>query len=1047
MTEPVTFDQNPTISDTVAFEILTPDANDCFLANPYAITQVKIYSIQRDFNNPNITQLDVVHEDATLQATAETAKQLACTNPTPENILAAQVAQQQAAQSGVDITVYYNEAASVLVLGTDTSPAWLSTNPSNSQITLLPTDPLGNPQFGHFQFIWQPLGQREGDYVICWTWSPHIAGGTLSDHRTFSLIGDTQLTTSIPTHYTDPKKYEILLDRYLPTTYKRRLVSTDLTPQVLNLFHKAVANGFTDLENLVNQLPDLLDANAVAEALLPNLGNLFNLRFRSDDPTRWRRQIKQAIPLYKAKGTLPALEEALDQAGVQLNSLTHLWQVVSSYTWVDAFTITDPTQTEFTLSHAAQPVDLNNFNLSIRRDETTTYTQLSSTLVSFSSSSSCPGGTIMTWLGAEQVTPVLLNAGDVLKVMYLYNNIPGPAQSLENFIRTLPIMDQRDETLQTYPPKNWNTRMIAENDPMFSVVIPSILPFQDPVVFGKVRTEMVYSEKAYNSDEYNSSIRDSTEPCDIDKYFTDTCSFCPSSDFNIDVTVEALSDDSITEVSEIVQEFTPFHGVLFNMSVSGSQMDFVEPPIEQIFALVDNQGQEFVLTEGQFIFNRARFYGLTFQKIYRNALATGTQAVAPGATATAYNNNIALYCGTVDFSALGINPSEAILEVLSPSPNQGTYDVGFPNYHSLQITSNNVPEPLNKGAFTFRLSHLRISTSTANIDQSNIYKLTDTAVQFSTYPFVTQWDQIQNPFALPWTVSIPTYSSTPYPVYNIAPDGGVILSDPSETLPTGGASNLHYTLLNGTGMQVVSGTTGIINVTNQALVHISGSPLSGLAGFVEAGFYARYLGVDYQITGLAASDPFGFYIEGYSLGDASGVSINIYQRLLDDEVGVFGYQGFKLLTTLNLEVFLNIQNGDNPPAVPLENNRFKENYLIQIDETQEVYAISEINGTTVTLSGVPFDVTTLSAGGTPVTYSVTWYQKIPIDVDGSDFDFLDRRGKVLIEETINNDPPILFLMSLFNQMRDSDETEVIQQQEKVSYKIEYQDGRVEKGDA
>ena len=63
----------------------------------------------------------------------------------------------------------------------------------------------------------------------------------------------------------------------------------------------------------------------------------FNLKLKSSDPTLWRRQIKTAIPYFKAKGTLGALSEALDAAGIKLNKLTKLWQVISRHTWVDDF--------------------------------------------------------------------------------------------------------------------------------------------------------------------------------------------------------------------------------------------------------------------------------------------------------------------------------------------------------------------------------------------------------------------------------------------------------------------------------------------------------------------------------------------------------------------------------------------------------------------------------------------------------------------------------------------------------------------------------------
>ena len=144
---------------------------------------------------------------------------------------------------------------------------------------------------------------REGDYFICWTWTPLIAGSTLTQHYKFSLSGNTETTTSIPTHYTDPKKYTTLLERYTPEVFKFSLADSDVTTDVIDRTNKTIAMGFNVLENLTNQLVDLHDPNALNEFLLPYLSNYFGLKLRTDDPTRWRGQIKRAVPLYKKKGT------------------------------------------------------------------------------------------------------------------------------------------------------------------------------------------------------------------------------------------------------------------------------------------------------------------------------------------------------------------------------------------------------------------------------------------------------------------------------------------------------------------------------------------------------------------------------------------------------------------------------------------------------------------------------------------------------------------------------------------------------------------------
>jgi len=176
------------------------------------------------------------------------------------------------------------------------------------------------------------------------------------------------------------------------------------------------------------------------------------------------------------------------------------------------------------------PVDLDNFELFHRGSTDSTYTQLTSDYVSFDNSN---GETTMTWIGDQlSFNPITLQAGDTVRVLYEIVDVPDATeQSIEDYIRTLPLLDLRDERDQTFPKKNWNIRLIEEDDTMFDVVIEQRHPFHDPIIFGKVRTEFPYSENIYNMDEYNGSRRNSTNPCDIDSNFIDPCRYCQSSNF------------------------------------------------------------------------------------------------------------------------------------------------------------------------------------------------------------------------------------------------------------------------------------------------------------------------------------------------------------------------------------------------------------------------------------------------------------------------------------------------------------------------------------
>ncbi len=336
-----TIDESPTIADRIVFSILTPDSNGCFFANPFKVGNVTIYFIERNFVSPNFGEYEKELVDSDLLEELTAAKEAACDDPSFENLEEVVRIQEEIRLSKEVNKFTFKDARPVAVFGDEETPAWIETDVENALITNVEEDENGDPVFGRFVLEWEPVGQREGDYFICWTWSPVVVGDELKAHSQFALEGATQINTAIPTHVTDPEKYPTLQDRYLPEMFKTTISDDDLTPQVIQGLNLSVAAGFTVLENMTNQIVDLLDANALHEGFLPFLSNLFDLKLKSEDPTRWRRQIKRAVPLFKKKGTLNGLEEAFEQAGMELKKFTRLWQVKSAYTFQEAFDVTN----------------------------------------------------------------------------------------------------------------------------------------------------------------------------------------------------------------------------------------------------------------------------------------------------------------------------------------------------------------------------------------------------------------------------------------------------------------------------------------------------------------------------------------------------------------------------------------------------------------------------------------------------------------------------------------------------------------------------------
>lgn len=540
---------NPRISDTIVFELVTPDNQQKVAKNPHSLDRVVIYhlesnrqgykkqSYQKSYTSKHLLKKALEDDDGLTDSQAATIKE----------------------------TIYFNEANPIYVIGDESNPVWTEKVPGNQLKNIAP---------GRFEFEWTPSGQREGDYIITWYYRFEGAAQTQNIH--FVVACQESARVLAPYRNVEPDKYKILLDRYLPAVYKTQILEDDLTPEVIEKLHFAIEDGFTLLDNLTTQLVDVTDANYTQQSLLPLLASFFDLKLYSDDTNNWRRQIKQAVPLFKAKGTLFALKDALDQAGINLKKLTRLWQVVSPYTWVESFRV----EKDHTFELKKTPTN-NNVKVSVRSAGTKEYFELPSDFVSVNK-------TKVIWAGTTKEEPVQLFPGDIVRIQYQYRHFV-VGQDIDNYILSLPFADQRDEADQLYPLKNWNVRVMEEDDPMFNRVITDRQPFHDPVVFGKVRSTFMYSEKIYNIDTYDGSLRDSTNFCDIDRDFLDSCSNCLGSKFSVDLEITNLSTERVQEAHEIIEEFSPFHASLHAMNIRGVIKDFVLSPVDRIESRIESK--------------------------------------------------------------------------------------------------------------------------------------------------------------------------------------------------------------------------------------------------------------------------------------------------------------------------------------------------------------------------------------------------------------------------------------------------------------------------
>lgn len=1107
MIKTIGIDNDINITDDLRFIISTTDSNGC-LKTPYKIDKVSIYFISREFTDTTVTEYSNEIIKPSLLKEYESIKQASCVSPTQENLNKLTAVKSAIDNSKFTSSFFFKEAIPIKVFGgyvdnfafinksefsrrdlrgiieenREYFPAWL--NPD-----LVPIDVKAKVQEenilyeyeenrevveGKFVLEWSPIACREGDYFICWNWTPNIAGDSLSSHMMFRLGADSKATASIPTHVTKKDKYEILMERYLPEMFKNILSENDLTPYVLQELNLSIAKGFTFLEDMSNQIIDMLDANAIHEQLLPLLSNMFNLKLKSNDPTLWRRQTKKAISNFKRKGTITGLKSALSDAGMKFLKLTKLWQIFSKYTYQEVFTKTSDSN-EFILSKGAiLPIHTGNFEIWHRPKDSNYWQQLSYDYVNIEENS---GVWTCTWIGGDLPSnSISLDLGDSVRLLYQIMEIPNEEeQNLELYIRMLDLMDQRDERDQQYPPKNWNTRVIEEDDPLFDVLIPIKHPIHDLITWGRVRTEFPYSENIYNMEEYNGSTRDSKNPCDIDKNFIDPCKDCQASSISIDVEIENLSNDRIKECEKTIEEFIPFHSLIHSVNFLGSKNEFMKPPLEEIKALIRFSKEDVLISgEAQLIFNRS-IANENLNLVKRNILSSMESATetmsgigrnsslvlfAPNLSTKSdlENSNFIGKSSRFDRKNISLNDisgdpfeNSNLLEILAPSTNAGAFSVSSVSENSFEVISRNihaVSEPLDKSQFEFRISNKIYNQSSVNISQNDIFIFSDDNFKFHEIEIISLKD-IENGISSGNVTKIIINDNDyfEYDIVEVLPDNKLIINGPlnSDEFYIN-KTNIVWQLVGGS-LENVTGNSGYVKIIRRGLVNLSPSnppAIDDIKDLAKAGDYVLYGENQYKLKSFVDDESYQFYIENYIGGDVGGVEITIYRRVVENCVGQLDYSGLELKTSINYESGLGIQNGANSNGIITKNSNLKENYLILIDS--EYYSILDINGTTIVLDGPNKDWTTL---GTEVDFVIYRFINLPVDIPetlnpkipGHYFEQVSRSNN----EVITNLTAMSILSNkVLNSINSGNEfIDSSGQEESINFNIEYKDGNNE----
>ncbi len=1073
MIKTVGIDNDITVADKIKFILSTTDSNDC-LKTPYKINKIMIYFVSRDFTDTTVSEYTKEIFKDSVKKEYEKIKLEVCESPTQENINKLSAITKELNDTKFNSTFYYKDAIPTQTFGGyvneagETFPAWInpdlvpidSVDQVNQDNLLYKYEENGEIVEGKFVLELDPIGYREGDYFICWNWTPNIAGDNLSSHMMFYLGSNTKLN-SIPIHQTKDKKYEILMEKYLPSMFKNFISENDLSPYVLQELNFSVAKGFTFIEDLANQIIDMLDANMVQEQFLPLLSNFLNVQLKSNDPTLWRKQTKKAIQNYKQKGTIKGLRSALNDSGIELLKINKLWQIVSKYTYEDYFRVVDNSN-EFVSSHPIiLPIDNNNFELKYRSKDSSTWQELDETYVDIQEVGE---QYIISWIGESALSPISLDIGDSIRIIYQRFLVPNQEeQNLENYIRLLDYMDTRDERDQEYPPKNWNVRVIEEEDPLFDLLIPIKHPIKDGIIWGKIRTEFPYSENVYNMEEYNGSTRDSRNPCDIDKNFIDTCGDCRSSMISVNLQVNEISNDRIEEARKIIKEFIPFHALVHSINYVGNQIEFVKSPLEEVKSLVSYSKEETLISgNAQFIFNRSIDSGL--DEVKRNLLAQ-TEDKTGLVSGTAYNTSIRLFSPAYSekedlenfsflnkissFDRRNINISETensylensnLLEILSPSTNSGSYTVSNFDKNYLEFVPT-VTQPLDKSQFEFRVSNKIYEKTSVSISQNDSYEFYDEDFDFHEINIISKAESNQ-----PYSVLIENNASYKYEILEILPNNKFLLNGPVDSDEYGlNKTSINWKIVDSDDNEICNGSNGTLVIEEIGLVDL-GSIANDIRDIAKSGDYVYILSGgsllfldQFKIKSFDGNNK--FFIKNYDGGDLGGVEIKIYRRIIENCIGQLDYFGLELLTSDNYEVDLSIQNGKNPPEFPVKNSLFKENFLVLIGTSY--YSILEIDGNKITLDGPYNEWTTL---GTNVTYSIYQFinQELSIPYTnypnnpGYDFTEVTRKDNEII--TSSTETSTSFIASkILNELKNPTQEDFFSQKESINYNIEYKE--------
>lgn len=1027
----VNYTNNPKVTDKILFDLYTPMGNGCFTQDPESFDSIKIFFISRSLANIKDFVTPETQGAPVLQRESYVATQEYCVAETDilkqalearKNYVDSLLRASTILPAQLGSITYYTEAVNVFCQGVScsfgTPPIWVSGQDNSGAIIQKVDDPeLPN---GHFAFIWEPGIIKDGDYYICYSYTMRVSSyktETYTKYLGFYVAADIKNEVAVPTHACPPEKYFELTNAYMPKMYEQNYAKQDFSTFTLEALNKSVASCFTLQDNQASRLIDILNANVTPEPYLGQLAALFELSLRSTDPTRWRGQIITAVPQFKKKGTLEALAQAFEQAGMYLADYFQYWQITFPEVYTETFTFEgsyDFILDQYTNNDLASEF-LSLFELQLAKVGTAEFISKNMSFVSFSQSSD--GNTVMTWDSNSQN----LALGDIVKITYVTQTLNSSQVALYEYWRDiLPLMDLRPffTITPTMPPKNWNVRLIAATDPLFRVFIPVLNPYSDPVVFGQVRTVFPYSENVYNMDEYNGSLRNSTDPADIGAEFVEPCSGGISAYYSINLVIQDLTDFRLTEVFGILNDYAPFHAILHSISYSGYISEFVMPPVETIEVLLRYNISEYCIAgDAQYAFRRnGLIHDFTSPYQQDNGLVTVLRSdLAPPPTLeqsgslTLYNENLVIepFLNTDNFLSLAIDTSNCVVQILD-GPYSGFYSniIDSVEPFALVMTSaaaSSFGSVITGSNFTFEILNYLSGSSFSVVDASQ-FTITTLSENLGLYDIKT----VQNDGeSAAWTVEFNSYS---YKILYVNNDELYLQNNSTNPLPTVSASDELFRLVNTqTSETIFTVTDGIFKACVIAKFTSTGSPQFTIAnlcvGVPETNLQITDDGGSsfYSVYSLVPDDIYSFYVLDYAAGfTPTTFAVDVYNKLAST-IGAFAYTG--LVATAAWPTFY------NPEEVTTHDELIPQNSLLNVNISGTDYTYtpqvdfgggSSVTPTTIGLLGFYVNAGTIDTNPAGITYTYNLYRYTEYEqpgvvpaITGQNLYFVHRSGQTV----------------------------------------------------